>query len=87
VFVVIHFCKQKIRKKGKKRKYKKIYILVENKKYISVRRIYQNTKIAKDWMKWTKYLTLKILTVYFQMMDAILVKKIQFELGNSKFDV
>jgi len=40
VFVVIHFCKQKIRKKGKKRKYKKIYILVENKKiYISKKNI------------------------------------------------
>ena len=87
MFVVIHFCKQKIRKKGKKRKYKKIYILVENKKIYISKKKYQNTKIAKDWMKWTKYLTLKILTVYFQMMDVILVKKIQFELGNSKFDV
>jgi hypothetical protein len=60
----------------------------ENKKKISMKRVYQNTQeIAKDWLRKIKYTRFKNLTVYFQLVKALLANKIQFEEANSKLDV
>ena len=58
------------------------------KKYISIKRAYQNTqKIVEDQLRKIKYTRLKNLTVYFQLMKVLLAKKNQFEKENSKLDV
>ena len=52
-------------------------ILEENKKNVSTRKVYQNAhEIAEDWLKKIKYTGLKNLTMYFQLMKTLLVKKI-----------
>jgi hypothetical protein len=54
--------------------------LEENKKNVSTRKVYQNAhEIAEDWLKKIKYTGLKNLAMYFQLMNALLEKKIQFE--------
>jgi hypothetical protein len=51
--------------------------LEENKKNVSTRKVYQNAhEIAEDWLKKIKYTGLKNLTMYFQLMKTLLVKKI-----------
>jgi hypothetical protein len=75
-----------ITKKIKKRKYKKKCSKKIKKK--SMKRVYQNTQeIAKDWLRKIKYTRFKNLTVYFQLVKALLANKIQFEEANSKLDV
>jgi hypothetical protein len=55
-------------------------MLEENKKNILVTRVYQNThEIAEDWLRKIKYTILKISTMYFKLMKALLAKKIQFK--------
>jgi hypothetical protein len=73
--------KKNQKKKIKKKCSKKI-------KKISMKRVYQNThEIAKDWLRKIKYTRFKNLTVYFQLVKALLANKIQFEEANSKLDV
>jgi hypothetical protein len=75
-----------ITKKIKKRKYKKKCSKKIKKK--SMKRVYQNTQeIAKDRLRKIKYTRFKNLTVYFQLVKALLANKIQFEEANSKLDV
>jgi hypothetical protein len=75
-----------ITKKIKKRKYKKKCLKKIKKK--SMKRVYQNTQeIAKDRLRKIKYTRFKNLTVYFQLVKALLANKIQFEEANSKLDV
>jgi hypothetical protein len=50
-----------------------------------VRIVYQNTQeIIEDWLRKIKYISLKNLIVYFQMMMTLLAKNIQLEEENSK---
>jgi hypothetical protein len=54
-----------------------------------VRKGYQNAQeIVKYWLRKIKYTKLKILTLYFRLIKALLAKKKKlFEKKNSKFDV
>ena len=74
ILKALHKQNKNKKKKKKKRKHKKIKkILEENKKYIPVRRIYQNIQeIVKDWLRKIKiYKIEKFNSVFSTDEDSI----------------